>query len=94
MDEYKLIDNVDEKQYEFHVGDSIVKVEYIKTNDGEIYLTHTETPVSLEGQGIASQLMGKVLQDIEQKELRLVPLCPFVTSYIRKNPEWRKLVVR
>ncbi|MDU1905537.1 MAG: GNAT family N-acetyltransferase [Dysgonomonas sp.] len=94
MENYELIDNIDEKQYEFHVDNYIAKIEYIKTNDGEIYLTHTETPIPLEGQGIASQLVNKVLEDIQDKGLRLVPLCPFVAGYIRKNPEWKKLVIR
>ncbi|HCO67159.1 MAG TPA: N-acetyltransferase [Dysgonomonas sp.] len=91
---HELIDNVDENQYEMHVGKDTVKIEYIKTQNGEIYLTHTETPIGLEGQGLASEITGKVLEDIEQKGLRLVPLCPFVVGYIQKNPEWRKLVIR
>lgn len=94
MQDYELIDNVEENQYEFHVGTHIAKIEYIKTANGEIYLTHTETPIALEGQGIASALVKKVLEDIEQKNLRLVPLCPFVVGYIQKHPEWRKLVIR
>lgn len=94
MKDYELIDNIEENRYEFHVGRQIVKIEYIKTANGEIYLTHTETPVGLEGQGIASELVKKVLEDIEEKNLRLIPLCPFVAGYIRKHPEWRKLVIR
>ncbi len=90
--DYELIDNIDENQYEFRIGKHIAKIEYIKTDKGEIYLTHTETPVELEGQGIASALTKKVLADIEKKGLRLVPLCPFVAGYIRKHPEWGKLV--
>jgi predicted GNAT family acetyltransferase len=64
MENYELIDNTDENQYEFHVGKYIPKIEYIKTNNGEIYLTHTEVPVVLEGQGIGSQLAEKVLADV------------------------------
>jgi len=94
MQDYELIDNTEENQYEFHVGKHIAKIEYIKTVKGEIYLTHTETPIALEGQGIASTLAKKVLEDIEEKNLRLVPLCPFVVGYIQKHPEWRKLVIR
>lgn len=62
--------------------------------NGEIYLTHTEVPPALEGKGIASQLVLKVLQDIEHKNLKLVPLCPFVAGYIQKHPEWKKLIMR
>lgn len=94
MEDYTLIDNTEAKQYEFHVGNYIPKIEYIKTNTGDIYLTHTEVPVELEGKGIGGQLVKKVLADIEQKGLRLVPLCPFVAGYIQKHPEWRKIVMR
>ncbi|MDH6353966.1 putative GNAT family acetyltransferase [Dysgonomonas sp. PH5-45] len=94
MENYELIDNIAGNQYEFHVGEYLAKIEYIKTQKGEIYLTHTEVPIVLEGQGIGSQLVEKTLTDIEKKGLRLVPLCPFVAGYIRKHPEWRRIVIR
>jgi predicted GNAT family acetyltransferase len=94
MENYELIDNQDENQYEFRIGKHIAKIEYIKTKNNEIYLTHTETPIALEGKGIASALVKEVLEDIKAKGLRLVPLCPFVVSYIQKHPEWRDLVIR
>jgi len=94
MTDYKLIDNVDSSQYEFHVGEYIPKIEYIKTNNGEIYLTHTEVPVALEGQGVGTGLVEKVLADIDNKGLRLIPLCPFVAGYIKKNPDWRRIVMK
>ena len=88
-----LIDNQEAKQYEFHIADSIAKIEYIKTQD-KIFLTHTEVPKRLEGQGIGTELAKQVLEDIDKKELTLVPLCPFVALYIKRHPEWRKLVMK
>ena len=94
MDDYELIDNEERRQYEFHIGKYVPKIEYIKTKNGEIYLTHTEVPVALEGKGVGSQLAEKVLKDIEKQELRLVPLCPFIAGYIQKHPDWRRIVMR
>ena len=37
MEDYELIDNTEKKQYEFHIGNLIPKIEYIKTKNGEIY---------------------------------------------------------
>ena len=91
---YELIDNSPENRYEFRIGEEIAKIEYIKTKNNEIYLTHTEVPVSLEGRGIGSQLIEKTLQNIELQELRLAPLCPFVAGYIQKHPDWRRIVMR
>ena len=93
MDNYELIDNAERSRYEFHVDPYTPKIEYIKSVNHEIYLTHTEVPEPIEGQGIGTQLVEKTLEDIERQELRLVPLCPFVAGYIRKNPEWKRLVM-
>ena len=82
-EDYELKDDVHRQQYE-----------YIKSINGEIYLTHTEVPRELEGKGIGSQLVEKTLQDIERQGLRLVPLCPFVAAYIKKHPEWRRIVMK
>ena len=90
---YSLINNSEKKQYEFHIDDFVPKIEYIKTKD-KIYLTHTEVPKELEGKGIGSQLVRLALEDIEKKDLTLIPLCPFVALYIKKHPEWRKLVMK
>ena len=67
--------------------------EYIKSLNGEIYLTHTEVPAAFGRYGIGSQLAEKVLTDIERQGLRLVPLCPFVAGYIHKHPEWKRIVL-
>ncbi|MEO0775816.1 MAG: GNAT family N-acetyltransferase [Bacteroidota bacterium] len=90
---YELIDNVAEKRYEFHVDGQVPIVEYIRAGK-KIFLTHTEVPVALKGRGIASALVRQVLADIERQDLTLVPLCPFVAGYIKRHPEWRKLVLK
>ena len=93
MENYKLIDNVALHQYEFRIGDLIPRIEYIKTKNGEIYLTHTEVPSALEGKGVGSSLVRLALEAIERQQLRLVPLCPFVAGYVQKHPEWKRLVM-
>ena len=92
--DYELIDNEERHQYEFHVDKYTPKIEYIKSTNGEIYLTHTEVPTQLGGKGIGSQLVEKALKDIEKQGLRLVPLCPFVAGYIHKHPEWKRIVMK
>jgi uncharacterized protein len=94
MDEdYTLIDKEEEKQYEFHIDGLVPRVEYAKVLD-HIYLNHTEVPPELKGKNIGKILVKKVLEDIEKKKLTLVPLCPFVASYIKRNPEWKRLLYK
>lgn len=93
-EDYELIDNKERRQYEFHIEKYTPRIEYIKSSNGEIYLTHTEVPPALNGRGIGSLLVEKSLKNIEDQGLRLVPLCPFVAAYIHKHPEWKRIVLR
>lgn len=88
---HKLVDNTDEKRYEFDLGDDMAIIEYL-TGDGVIALTHTEVPPQYEGQGIGSELVKAVLDDIRRKQLQVVPQCQFVGTYIRRHPEYTDLV--
>ena len=90
---HSLVDNADEKRYEFDLGDDIAIIEYIKTQ-GFIILTHTEVPEKYEGQGIGAELVHDVLEDLRAKKLQMIPQCPFVAQYIRRHPEWVDAVLK
>lgn len=90
---YQLIDNEVAKQYEFHIDGFIPRIEYIKVV-GKIFLTHTEVPVELEGKGIGSALVRQVLEEVDKHDLVIVPTCPFVAAYIKRHPEWKRLVMK
>lgn len=89
MQEYKLIDNSADKQYEIEVNGLIARLRYVKDRD-KIYLTHTEVPTRLSGKGIGSALVQLALEDIKEKGLSLgsLPQCPFVTVYVKRHPDW------
>lgn len=60
--------------------------EYIQTKT-DLVITHTEVPKQLEGKGLGSLLAKNALQYAEEHGLKLMPLCPFMAAYIRKNYE-------
>lgn len=88
----KLIDNAEHKRYEFDIDGLRPQLEYIKTGGGEIYLTHTVVPDALSGRGIGSELVLAALEDIDRQGLKIIPLCGFVSGYVRKNPQWERLL--
>ena len=59
---------------------------------GRIVYTHTEVPQPLEGQGVAAKLARIALDFAGVNDLRVVPLCAYVSSFIRKHPEYQDLV--
>lgn len=90
---YQLINNEAQKQYEIHTDGATIRIEYILAQD-RIFLTHTEVPKGMEGKGMGSAIVRLALEDIEKKGLTLVPLCPFVALFLKRNPEWKKLVMK
>ena len=91
--DFEVVDYPEKKRYEAIIEGAIARIEYIKAKD-KIYLTHTEVPQALEGKGVGSKLVAKVLEDIDQQGLTLVPLCPFVALYLKRHPEWKRLVMK
>ncbi|MDQ2896029.1 MAG: N-acetyltransferase [Actinomycetota bacterium] len=59
---------------------------------GELIVTHAEIDAAVGGQGLGSRLVAFLLQDARDRDLDVVPLCPFVRDYIARHPEDRDLV--
>jgi predicted GNAT family acetyltransferase/glutaredoxin len=55
-------------------------------------LTHTEVTAACEGRGVGSRLAAAALDDAREQGLAVVPLCPFISGYIDRHPEYRDLV--
>ena len=91
--DFDIVDHPEKKRYEASVAGAVARIEYIKAQD-KIYLTHTEVPKELEGKGVGSKLVAKVLADVDAQGLTLVPLCPFVALYLKRHPEWKRLVMK
>ncbi|MEO5923183.1 MAG: GNAT family N-acetyltransferase [Bryobacteraceae bacterium] len=59
---------------------------------GRIVFIHTGVPAELEGRGFAKDLAVTGLQYARDQGLKVIPLCPFVASYIKRHPEYLDLV--
>ena len=90
---YVFNDNKSAKRYELKEESHIAFIDYVLAH-GKIFFIHTEVPKELGGRGIGSMLVRLALEDIERRDLTLVPLCPFVATYIEKHPEWRRVVIK
>ena len=57
-----------------------------------IVLQHTEVPTALEGKGLAAKLTRTALDFARANHLRVVPLCPYVSSFLRGHGEYQDLI--
>lgn len=87
-----LIDRPEKNRFEMDVEGMKAHVDYIINKNGVIYLTHTEVPKELEGKGVASEMLKQIMKEIENREYSLIPICPFVKTYLSRQPEWKKLL--
>ena len=86
-----VVDNADESRYELDVQGQKAVLGYHR-KDGVLYLTHTEVPEALEGQGIGSRLVKHVLDKARADGEKVAPWCPFVRAYIDRHAEYEEIV--
>ena len=92
-DGYDIVDNSTDGRYEAWLdGEPAGLIEYAD-EDGWLIFDHTEVFEAFEGKGVASKLAKAALDDVRARNLYVNPQCPFVTSYIKRHPEYRDLVV-
>jgi uncharacterized protein len=72
-------------------GDLVGEILYRRFPD-RIALIHTEVSPSVEGRGLGARLVAGALDDIRARGLGVVPICPFVSSYISRHPDYGDLV--
>lgn len=89
--EIPLIKNEEKHQFEITVDEHKAFIVY-KERPGVITLIHTEAEPELEGKGAGTAVIEKTLDYIEDNDYKLVPLCPFVFAYIKRHPEWKRIV--
>ncbi|WP_420335773.1 GNAT family N-acetyltransferase [Roseibium sp.] len=57
-------------------------------NDHLIIADHTGVPDAMRGMGVGKALVEHLVADAREKQIRIVPLCPYVNAQRQKHPEW------
>jgi predicted GNAT family acetyltransferase len=91
LDNVTVKNNEGARRYEAQIEGHLASIEYQRTGDC-ILFTHIEVPEALEGHGIAAKLAHTALEDARAQHLTVIPLYPFVASYIRNHMEYSTLV--
>jgi predicted GNAT family acetyltransferase len=88
-----VVHNEAEHRFEVH-QDGELAVALYQREGSMIVFTHTGVPESMEGAGVGSALAKTALDYARDNHLLVLPLCPFIRSYIERHPEYQPLVVR
>ena len=90
-DNLAVLNNDSAQQFEVRVDGSTALLTYQRLGNS-LVLNHVEVPTALEGRGIASQLARTALEFARMEHLEVIPVCPYVASYLKKHPEYHDLL--
>lgn len=88
-----LTNNESTKRFELTVDGKPAFIKYRKQGDDTLVLTHTEVDPTLEGKGVGSKLVADTLAYLDSHGMKIVSECPFVSVYIKRHPDWQRLLV-
>jgi uncharacterized protein len=90
--EIAIVDVPEAERYEIRVdGEPAGFAEYRGRGKVRAF-THTEIAEGHEGQGLGGRLVRFALDDARDREMQVVPICPFVASYLAEHREYLDLV--
>jgi uncharacterized protein len=85
--EPRVVDDPEELRYELWLDDRLAgQIRYTIREDGTVVLVHTEIDPSLEGRGLGNVLVQGALDDLRERRIEYIPLCPFVRAYLQRHP--------
>lgn len=90
LDQLDIVHNTAANRFEVQLGEKLGMIEYMQHGKNIIF-THTEVPVEYEGMGVANRIAYVALEYAQAEGLKVQPLCPFVSAYIRKHPEYQPI---
>jgi predicted GNAT family acetyltransferase len=84
IDENDIKDNEFLRQFELHRDGQLARIEY-SLQERKIFLTKLDVPDAIKCKGCTEPFMEAVFNIIKERNIRLVPTCSEITSFVRKN---------
>lgn len=90
VDRLQVTHNQKESTFEVWIDGHLSKLDYMQ--DGKNFvIMHVGVYPELRGQGVAGKIMEAGLAYARQNSFRVVPMCSYAASYIRRNPQHMEL---
>ncbi len=87
-----VTDNPAKSRYEMHVNGELAGIVEYRLHGQVISLAHTEVEPKFQGAGLATNLARFALDDARTRRLEVLPFCPYISSWIKKHPDYTDLV--
>jgi uncharacterized protein len=92
MADVEVRDDPERQRYEVWVGTELAGFTVYEPGPRAYAFVHTEIEPAFEGQGLASRLIRRALDDMRARGLEVLPYCPFVARFVRRHTDYLDLV--
>ena len=59
----------------------------VSVSGSNLTVYHTEVSENLKGKGVSTQLLETMVQYVRDNNLKVIPLCPYVSVQFRRHPD-------
>jgi hypothetical protein len=87
-----VVDAPERERFEVTVDGDLAGFLVYRSRKGLLALIHTEVDERFEGRGIGGRLARFALDSARDRDLAVLPFCPFVNAWIKRHPEYVDLV--
>ena len=87
LEKLEVIHNPAKNRFETWIDNQLSKLDYLLDED-TIVLTHVGVYPEHRGQGVAGKLVEVALKYAEENSFRVIPMCPYVATYIHRHPQY------
>ncbi|MFL2600016.1 MAG: GNAT family N-acetyltransferase [Flavobacteriaceae bacterium] len=91
MESYTLHNNDFLRQFEVKVKGKLARIEYAE-QERKIFLTKISIPENIQDPNFKNWFIKKVLDYVENKNIKVVPTSPEIAIFLRKNKNYKKLL--
>jgi uncharacterized protein len=82
------------RRFTLSSGASVAVLDYREIDSSTLEYYHTFVPPPMRGRRVASRLVEQALRYAQAHNLNVIPTCPFVAAFIRKNKQYAAVLKR
>jgi predicted GNAT family acetyltransferase len=88
----RVVRNDEKNRYEVWLGEELAGFSAFTPDGDQLVFTHTEIDGAFAGKGLGKVLAGRALDDVVARGEVIVPVCPFIAAFVRKNEQYNEHV--